>query len=35
MLGEPVVSCNECGWPVLATPSPQVCPRCDYAKQES
>ncbi|HEY6367559.1 MAG TPA: (2Fe-2S)-binding protein [Candidatus Binatia bacterium] len=35
MLGEPVVSCNECGWPVLAAPSPRVCPRCEYAKQES
>jgi bacterioferritin-associated ferredoxin len=30
MLGEPVVSCSECGWPVLAA-SPQICPRCEYA----
>ena len=35
MLGEPVVSCNDCGWPVLAGISPQVCPRCEYAKQEN
>jgi len=35
MLGEPVVNCAECGWPVLAGTSPQVCPRCEYAKQES
>jgi len=35
MLGEPVVSCTECSWPVLAGTSPQVCPRCEYAKQES
>jgi len=35
MLGEPVVNCNECGWPILAASSPQVCPRCEYAKQGS
>ncbi|MGB7950551.1 MAG: (2Fe-2S)-binding protein [Candidatus Binatia bacterium] len=35
LLGEAVVSCNECGWPVLAASSPQSCPRCDYARQES
>jgi bacterioferritin-associated ferredoxin len=35
MLGEPVENCGECGWPVLVKASPQVCPRCDYAKQES
>jgi bacterioferritin-associated ferredoxin len=35
MLGEPVVSCNECGWPVLAGTSAQACPRCEYANQES
>ena len=35
MLGEPVVNCNECGWPVLAGPPPQACPRCEYAKQGS
>jgi bacterioferritin-associated ferredoxin len=34
MLGEPVVNCNDCGWPVLVSSSPQVCPRCEYAKQE-
>jgi bacterioferritin-associated ferredoxin len=34
MLGEPIVSCKDCGWPVLVGPSPQVCPRCEYAKQE-
>ena len=34
MLGEPVVNCADCGWPVLASMSPRVCPRCDYAKQE-
>jgi bacterioferritin-associated ferredoxin len=33
MLGEPVVNCSDCGWPVLV--GSQVCPRCDYAKQES
>ena len=33
MLGEPVIPCNECGWPVLANSSPQVCPRCEYAEQ--
>jgi bacterioferritin-associated ferredoxin len=33
MLGEAVVSCSECGWPVLVA-SPQTCPRCEYAKQE-
>ena len=35
MLGEPVINCAECGWPILAAASPQVCPRCEYAKQES
>ena len=35
MLGEPVTQCHDCGWPVLANVTPQVCPRCDYAKQES
>ena len=35
MLGEPVIQCGDCGWPVLANASPRVCPRCDYAKQES
>jgi bacterioferritin-associated ferredoxin len=34
MLGEPVVSCNECGWPILVGVS-AVCPRCEYAKEES
>lgn len=34
MLGEPVINCRECGWPVLVSPSP-LCPRCEYAKQES
>ena len=34
MLGEPVVSCNECGWPVLVRATPQVCPRCEYATEE-
>ena len=34
MLGEPVVSCKDCGWPVLVDTSPQVCPCCEYAKQE-
>jgi len=34
MLGEPVITCNECGWPILAGASPQICPRCEYAKQE-
>jgi len=33
MLGESVVPCSDCGWPVLAGASPQVCPRCDYARQ--
>ncbi|MGH7873672.1 MAG: (2Fe-2S)-binding protein [Candidatus Binatia bacterium] len=33
MLGEPITHCNDCGWPVLASPSPPVCPRCEYAKQ--
>jgi bacterioferritin-associated ferredoxin len=32
MLGEAVVNCNECGWPVLVGTSPQTCPRCDYAR---
>ena len=35
MLGEPVVNCNDCGWPILAASSPPICPRCEYAKQES
>ena|GEM_PF-632757 len=35
MLGEPVVNCGECGWPVLVGASPRVCPRCEYAKQET
>lgn len=35
MLGEPVTSCGDCGWPVLATALPPVCPRCEYAKQEA
>ncbi|HEX9661599.1 MAG TPA: (2Fe-2S)-binding protein [Candidatus Binatia bacterium] len=35
MLGEPVINCAECGWPVLASMSPAVCPRCEYAKLES
>jgi len=35
LLGEAVVSCNECGWPVLVASSPQICPRGDYASQES
>src|SRR5262249_14275396 len=35
MLGEPVVSCDECGWPVLTAIAPPVCPRCEYAKQEA
>jgi len=34
MLGEPVINCNECGWPILVASSPQICPRCVYAKQE-
>ena len=34
MLGEPVINCNECGWPILTAASPQVCPRCEHAKQE-
>ena len=33
MLGEPIINCADCGWPVLATTPPQVCPRCEYAKQ--
>ncbi|HXG50797.1 MAG TPA: (2Fe-2S)-binding protein [candidate division Zixibacteria bacterium] len=33
MLGEPVVPCAECGWPVLAAASPRVCPRCEYARE--
>jgi rubrerythrin len=28
-----VISCPDCGWPVLANASPQACPRCEYAKQ--
>ncbi|HET9916731.1 MAG TPA: (2Fe-2S)-binding protein [Candidatus Binatia bacterium] len=32
MLGEPVITCKDCGWPVLVG---AVCPRCEYAKQES
>ena len=32
MLGEPVTTCNDCGWPVLVG---AACPRCEYAKQES
>ncbi|HEY5542277.1 MAG TPA: (2Fe-2S)-binding protein [Candidatus Binatia bacterium] len=35
MLGEAVVNCLECGWPVLTGASPQVCPRCEYARQSS
>jgi bacterioferritin-associated ferredoxin len=35
MLGEAVKSCSECGWPVLVNASPPVCPRCEYAKEES
>jgi rubrerythrin len=34
MLGEPVINCEECGWPMLAkSPPPLTCPRCEYAKQ--
>jgi NAD(P)H-nitrite reductase large subunit len=34
MLGEPVVNCNECGWPILAASRPPLtCPRCEYARQ--
>jgi NAD(P)H-nitrite reductase large subunit len=35
LLGEPVVNCKDCGWPVLAGPPQELCPRCEYAKQES
>jgi bacterioferritin-associated ferredoxin len=33
MLGEAVIGCSECGWPILAEVSPLVCPRCEYARQ--
>ena len=33
MLGEPVVDCHECGWPMLAESLPLICPRCEYARQ--
>jgi bacterioferritin-associated ferredoxin len=33
MLGEAVVNCNECGWPMLASSVPLVCPRCEYARE--
>ena len=32
LLGEPIVNCNDCGWPVLAGPPLQACPRCEYAR---
>jgi len=32
MLGEPVTSCTECGWPILVNSVPHVCPRCEYAR---
>lgn len=31
MLGEPVTTCGDCGWPVLVG---APCPRCEYAKQD-
>lgn len=31
LLGEPVTTCSDCGWPVLVG---APCPRCEYAKQE-
>lgn len=33
MLGEPVVNCHECGWPMLAKSVPLSCPRCEYARE--
>jgi len=32
LLGEPTVNCPDCGWPMLASGSPPVCPRCEYAR---
>ena len=32
LLGEPIVNCNDCGWPVLVGPPLQACPRCEYAR---
>jgi len=28
MLGEQVVACRECGWSILKSSKPMVCPRC-------
>jgi rubrerythrin len=33
MLGEPVIACGECGWPMLVDNSPLTCPRCAYARE--
>ena len=32
LLGEPTVNCPDCGWPMLASGSPPICPRCEYAR---
>jgi len=34
MLGEPVVTCRNCGWAILLGPSPLVCPRCEYLQDK-
>ena len=34
MLGEPVINCGDCGWPILLGSPAPVCPRCEYAREE-
>jgi len=35
MLGEPVVGCGACGWPILVNAPSPACPRCEYAREET
>ena len=34
MLGEPVMTCKDCGWAILLGPLPLVCPRCESVQDE-
>jgi NAD(P)H-nitrite reductase large subunit len=33
LLGEPVTTCHDCGWPILLGPAPLICPRCESVQK--